>query len=199
MVCNPSTLVRTLALTTFVFAMGCSPEIGDECTTALDCSPLGDRLCDISQPGGYCTEFNCEPDRCSEEAVCVAFNADLDPTCYGLDDSRYGRFGRSFCMRICEDQSDCRGGYECVKPAERVGSVLDKVTETSNPQDTKICLAIGQTPQLPGQDASPMSCMPNDSSELPTPYGAGGAGGTGGAGGSGGAGGAGGAGGSGGN
>src|SRR5687768_17386078 len=65
-------------------ATGCAPEIGDDCTTSIDCSQLGDRLCDTSQPDGYCTIFNCEPDQCPEEAVCIAFGFDIDPACSGV-------------------------------------------------------------------------------------------------------------------
>src|SRR5258705_13828561 len=52
-------------------AVGCSPKIGDKCSVSTDCSVQGDRLCDPTQPGGYCTVFNCEPDRCPDESVCV--------------------------------------------------------------------------------------------------------------------------------
>ena len=65
-----------LTMALFATVLGCSPKIGDECATALDCSALGDRLCDTTQPGGYCTIFNCEPDTCPEEAACVAFGGE---------------------------------------------------------------------------------------------------------------------------
>ena len=68
---------RDLAFT--ALALGCTPSIGDECVTSLDCSQLGDRLCDASQPLGYCTIFNCEPDACPEEAICMGFGLELDP------------------------------------------------------------------------------------------------------------------------
>src|SRR5262245_36081708 len=93
---------------------GCTPEIGDECTTSIDCSQQGDRLCDTTQPGGYCTIFNCEPDTCPEdESVCVAFDFELDPACHDLNATDWARFGRTFCMAVCDDDSDCRDGYIC--------------------------------------------------------------------------------------
>ncbi|HMR78024.1 MAG TPA: hypothetical protein PKD61_23100, partial [Polyangiaceae bacterium] len=52
---------------------GCKPEIGDECSVSTDCSNAGERLCDTTLPGGYCTIFNCEPGTCPDEAGCVAF------------------------------------------------------------------------------------------------------------------------------
>ena len=149
-----------VAILAIVAATGCQPEIGDACQTAIDCSSLGDRLCDTSQPSGYCTEFNCEPDQCTEEASCVSFNLDLDPACRTLDDARFGRYGRTFCMFVCESNADCRAGYACVKPNTRNARVIDLETETSNPQDTKVCLVEGSIPSLPNE--SPNACLPND-------------------------------------
>ena len=200
-------LRRTLVLLAILAATGCQPEIGDECQTAIDCSALGDRLCDTSQPGGYCTEFNCEPDQCTDEAACISFNIELDPACRSLDDARFGRYGRTFCMFVCEDDTDCRSGYQCVTPASQGSRIIDLTTETDNPQDTKVCLVAGSPPVLP--DEPPNACLPNPEPEPLTPYepgtggmsgaggtgtggtggmSAGGAGGTGGTGGTGGAG-----------
>jgi len=92
---------------------GCAPQIGDKCTISTDCSQLGDRLCDITQPEGYCTIFNCEPDTCPD-SVCVAFDPKLDPACGYTDDGRSPRFERTFCLRPCDDDSDCRDEYMCV-------------------------------------------------------------------------------------
>jgi hypothetical protein len=139
---------------------GCRPNIGDACGSATDCSSQGDRLCDITQPDGYCTIFYCEPDTCPSEAACVAFNLSLDPACGSLDDSRWGRFARSFCMYVCEDDSDCRDGYACQRPIDRLASVVDTETDTSDPQDTKVCLAIATLPALP--DGAPGTCTPRD-------------------------------------
>lgn len=93
--------------------LGCAPKIGNKCTLSTDCSQLGDRLCDTTQPDGYCTIFNCEPDNCPD-SVCVSFDPSLDPACEGADDGRWPRFERTFCMKPCEDDGDCRDGYECI-------------------------------------------------------------------------------------
>ncbi len=95
-----------------VLAAACSPEIGDACDVHSDCSSTAsDRLCDPTRPGGYCTLFNCEPGTCPEEAVCVAYRAETiaGPAC--TDDPR---FVRTFCMRTCGGEGDCRSGYDCV-------------------------------------------------------------------------------------
>ena len=78
---------------------GCSQEIGDECGSNADCG--SDRLCDTSQPGGYCTVSPCTDDTCPSEAVCVKFAPQV-----------------SYCMKICYDDTHCRKGYVCVKGYE---------------------------------------------------------------------------------
>ena len=75
-------------------AVGCSPEIGDDCGTALDCSAQGSRLCDRTQPGGYCTIAGCERGTCPDEAVCVKFRPNLE------------RLAVTYCMYKCSDHSD---------------------------------------------------------------------------------------------
>ena len=92
----------------------CKPTIGDKCVLSTDCSTQGDRLCDTSQPGGYCTEFNCVANGCPDEAACVLFNSNV-PGC-GYDDrsGAYGsRVARGFCVAKCGNDNDCRGGYVC--------------------------------------------------------------------------------------
>jgi hypothetical protein len=74
----------------------------------------GDRLCDISMPGGYCTIFNCEPGGCPEEAVCIAYRNTLAPVGACMDTASRARLERTFCMRRCKSDSDCRGGYACI-------------------------------------------------------------------------------------
>jgi hypothetical protein len=117
----------------FVLALSlaaCRPEIGDPCETSTDCSPTGERLCDVTQEayGGYCTIFNCEPGECPEESVCVKFGDARSPV-EGCDDPLgSGPYARSFCMKTCGENNDCResDGYKCLVP-ERTwrASVLD--------------------------------------------------------------------------
>ena len=94
---------------------GCTPSIGDKCALSTDCSSRGDRLCDVSQPDGYCTAFNCTGDDCPTEAVCVLFPGAVAGC--GLDDRRDpGRTGRSMCLLACASGADCRAGYVCADP-----------------------------------------------------------------------------------
>jgi hypothetical protein len=100
-------------------ALGCTPHIGSQCNLSTDCSSQGDRLCDTSQPGGYCTILNCTSFSCPDHAACVMFETTL-PGCnaaaaYG-DYQQPSRTGLSFCMQHCGVDSDCRDGYECKNP-----------------------------------------------------------------------------------
>ena len=70
---TPFTLRALVMLS--ALSLGCAPGIGDECETSVDCSQGGERLCDITQPGGYCTIFNCEPGDCPDDSVCIVFGA----------------------------------------------------------------------------------------------------------------------------
>lgn len=95
----------------------CTPEIGDKCQVSTDCSVRGDRLCDTSQPGGYCTQLNCGGNGCADEASCVLFDAALPGCAYSDRAGPFGsRVARSFCMAKCESNDDCRSGYVCADP-----------------------------------------------------------------------------------
>ncbi len=121
-------------------ALGCSPKIGDECTVSTNCSPTGDRLCDITQPGGYCTIFNCEPDTCPGDSSCINFGTNLSPVGPACTPSQGNSpYQRSFCMEQCESDSDCRSGYACRdlsgSPPNPLGAVLAEYSRSG-----KVCV-----------------------------------------------------------
>ncbi len=91
---------------------GCAAEIGDSCVLSTDCSETGDRICDDTQPNGYCTIVNCEPDSCPSEAACIGFR-DAPSTTNVCESATDLRTLRTFCMRKCSNDGDCRSGYEC--------------------------------------------------------------------------------------
>jgi hypothetical protein len=62
-----------LALVALTTAAACGHGIGDECVTSVDCSPSGDRMCDLSQPGGYCTVDGCDAKSCPSDSVCIRY------------------------------------------------------------------------------------------------------------------------------
>jgi hypothetical protein len=132
-------LMRTCLVMLIAAAVAsCGKEIGDPCSFSSDCSPNGDRSCDIASFGGYCTIQGCDLSTCPSEAVCVQFfdgnfsNITCDPEatadscddpagmCCSLDElcSVTGHcVPRSsearFCMKKCGSDGDCRDGYEC--------------------------------------------------------------------------------------
>ena len=123
------TLISAITL----LAVGCGNEIGDSCSISTDCSTSGDRICDRSQPGGYCTVPGCDHDTCPENSVCIRFftsvmnNVTCDAatedvstndcapeelcTLSGLCAPRSAEV--RFCMKTCESNGDCRDEYEC--------------------------------------------------------------------------------------
>ncbi|WP_437277659.1 hypothetical protein WME90_41530 [Sorangium sp. So ce375] len=177
---------------------GCGPQIGDPCTTSLDCIQQEQQLfCDGTQPGGYCTVFNCGPDSCYGSSVCVAFNPVLDQACSEAENVRSPRFERTFCMATCDEDDDCRSGYSCVSlgriqgvagraPGERNAAIID-----ADPEGSKACLpnpppSPSAASEPPGDaEGSPGVCRAAPEQEPWTP-GASGAGGAGGSGGEGG-------------
>jgi hypothetical protein len=102
---------------------GCAPQIGDSCSTALDCSLTGDRVCDVSTEGGQCIVFGCEPDTCPSESECVRFRP------------QESRLSYTACMKRCSENGNCRvdEGYACVAAGDLMdpltGEPLAEVTE----------------------------------------------------------------------
>jgi hypothetical protein len=117
-----------LTLAVFVFlAPACGHDIGDACTTNVDCDQYGNRDCDQSQPGGYCTIAGCDEKSCPSEAVCIRIFPFESPgavcseavPCASSDLCLPDGFcvprasERRFCEKKCGSNSDCRGGYVC--------------------------------------------------------------------------------------
>ncbi|HTM43390.1 MAG TPA: hypothetical protein VL137_00470 [Polyangiaceae bacterium] len=155
------------------FATGCQNKIGDKCNTTADCTTGVDRICDTTQPGGYCTIFNCEPDTCPHESACVAFRTAPASAEACQNSQEAPRLERTFCMLHCNRDSDCRAGYACIAFPENdpqhnpwSAEVIDHVSAAvcmvpySGPspgsRDTAVCNAAPQAPELPnaGTDAA---------------------------------------------
>jgi hypothetical protein len=123
------------ALAALLLCGGCTKKIGDDCRSSLDCSQEGDRLCDISQPGGYCTIAGCDERSCPDQAVCIRFFPRLfltkpctdtagcnpDEVCVG-DLCAPRASERRYCAQSCGNNGDCRGGYVC-REAGKDGSL----------------------------------------------------------------------------
>ena len=121
---------------------GCKNEIGDECELDVDCSPNMDRNCDNSQPGGYCLIIGCGPDECPSEASCVEFTTPC-PTGEGYEETaewdKCGLIepnrGRTYCLKHCNSNKNCRGAYQCIEAEKLEASVID-----FRGNRTKICV-----------------------------------------------------------
>lgn len=131
-------------------AVGCKPKIGDECKISTDCSAAGDRLCDITAPGGYCTVYNCEPGACPEdESLCVEFGAQRSPAAVCQDLQSPSPYARTFCMATCESDADCRDGYECATLA--AGNEWDALLIDLDRGD-KACMVKGDFAKVTDED-----------------------------------------------
>jgi hypothetical protein len=111
----------------------CGRGIGDACESSLRCSASGSRVCDMTQPGGYCTIASCQAGNCPSDSACVTFWQSTQTT--GADRNR---LSERYCMRKCEDNSDCRDdeGYACVLGSEFGAS--GEATVEGNP-DQRFC------------------------------------------------------------
>ena len=125
--------VALLAIASLGVATACGDAIGDECSVSADCSSTGERICDTSSSGGYCTILGCDATSCPEDSTCIRFytgsfaNLSCDPATEDVStdacalDERCALSGNCvpraseirYCMKTCGGGDDCRGGYEC--------------------------------------------------------------------------------------
>lgn len=115
-------------------AVGCTRDIGDECSTSVDCDPNGTRACDLSQPGGYCTIQGCTEQSCPGGSACIR----LFPVKF-LDQTHT-------CVPACED-------LMCSDPAAPTSGLPDcpaaclDTSIVANPLDAcapdELCLDVG--------------------------------------------------------
>lgn len=128
-----SWIIPCLLASGVLFA-GCAPEIGDPCSTSLNCSITGTRVCDTASPNGYCTIFGCDDSTCPAESVCVRFRP------------MESRLSFTACMRRCTDVGDCRvdEDYTCVAADELTdeitGEVLSEIVDTGPNATSDFCI-----------------------------------------------------------
>jgi hypothetical protein len=109
-----------------LLAVSCGRKIGDDCSTNIDCSQQAERICDIAQPGGYCTVEGCDERTCPDESVCIRFF----PRLFLSDRCQQGVCGRDelclpdgwcaprgserrYCAATCGGDEGCRRDYQC--------------------------------------------------------------------------------------
>src|SRR5579859_7059017 len=88
-------------------ASGCGKAIGGPCNTNVDCDPLGQRFCDVSQPGGYCTIESCD----------ISLNTASQPVPSCPADAVCVRFFQPLANRPCNPQTatvDCEPSQRCL-------------------------------------------------------------------------------------
>jgi len=142
---------------------GCAPKIGSKCVLNTDCGTSGALVCDTSEPGGYCTQFNCTPNSCQDHAVCVELRPSV-PGCPYDDYRSPSRTGRTFCLEHCNQSSDCNegDGYVCADPRQPPwsGAITD------DDQSQKVCIIApdpGTTSPLPVVGDSALPTLPDGS------------------------------------
>lgn len=141
-------------------ASACSKKIGDGCSTNIDCQQNGTRICDLSQPGGYCTVDGCDENSCPSESICVRFFDQKYATvecgdqlpCPSANDVCVTRnlgdlppqkvcapaaSERRFCAEKCSSDGDCRGAYSC-QAAGTYGS-LALLKDPADALEAKFC------------------------------------------------------------
>jgi hypothetical protein len=164
--------------------LGCAPKIGDACETSTDCSQNADRQCDISQPGGYCTIFNCEPadsnpaSKCPDESACVAFAAEPSPLPGCANSLGSTPYTETFCLKKCDNGDDCRSGYICVDPETVTNGAGDhyfSAVDLDGP--SKVCVVAFSAPAPSKEEASSDVCSSSSNGAAGSDSGASGAGG----------------------
>ncbi|HEX6244989.1 MAG TPA: hypothetical protein VFZ61_28910, partial [Polyangiales bacterium] len=104
----------------------CAPRLGDGCKQGIDCDVRNQRVCDRSQPGGYCTIPNCKPGDCGDDGVCVRFRPDQP------------RLSVNYCMLKCNSTSDCdRDAYYC-RSADAINALLSPDAGAEDETDDQI-------------------------------------------------------------
>jgi len=106
-------------------ASGCAPSIGDRCQVSTDCSATGSLQCDTAEPDGYCTVFDCSPNKCPDNAACVEVRASVLGCPYD-DRQSPSREARNFCLKPCGSDSDCRQseGYACIDVSQSTTTIV---------------------------------------------------------------------------
>jgi hypothetical protein len=169
----PLLLVAAVTLGGAVLGAGCSKNIGDACTTNVECDINGTRFCDLSQPSGYCTVEGCDVDTCPGTSECILFYTPVgtepctyDPespradcavdeicicdltqsgTCTGTAHCASEDSERRWCMARCAHNSDCRPNYECRETGTNGAEPLPTLPDPAGvPQ--KFCVASGVGP-----------------------------------------------------
>jgi hypothetical protein len=147
----------------------CGNQIGDSCFLSTDCDPNGNRICDGSQPDGYCTIVGCDYNTCPSESVCVEFfngsfankpcNPQTEDFPGGTDDCSFdevctlaGQCAPSssevrYCEKKCSSDGDCRSQYECRDETKMIEHGGETVLAPGDPPGTDLQAFCAPAPQ----------------------------------------------------
>jgi hypothetical protein len=143
-----------------ILLAGCQPDIGDSCSVDTECSATGERVCDTTQPGGYCTIFGCDPTNCpADESICIAFGNVVSTAPGCQNPNRTSPYVRNVCMATCNNAGDCRSGYDCVNMAE--DNPWGAAVIQRNPRTTRICIAPMSAAPIPQERPSNVCHQPS--------------------------------------
>jgi len=164
----PCVALAALALA----ASACGSEIGDSCFVSSDCSPNGDRLCEMSfDSEGYCTVLGCDENTCPDEAVCVRFftNTFANKPCFpntedtGTDDCAPDELCAADESATCDNASPVIMGH-CAPRAAEIRYCMRACSDASDCRDNYECrdldlmIAHGGEPVLKPGEA--LTCDP---------------------------------------
>jgi hypothetical protein len=95
--------------------------------------------------------FNCEPGGCPDEAICVAFSGGRQSRQRCQDTAASLLKRRTYCLRSCHANKDCRTGYECADLG-RAGNAWGAVVVESGAPDGRVCVVPVETASADGAE-----------------------------------------------
>lgn len=152
-----STALFACSLFVALGTAACGRQIGDACITVQDCFREDDnRVCDTSQPDGFCTQDTCDQSSCPDSSICVrAFPrafltrtcdpnkigaCPADETCLPSGQCAPRASERRYCSPGCSTDKDCRKGYHCrLDQTEGTFALLPTSTMQTSTKPTRYC------------------------------------------------------------
>jgi hypothetical protein len=150
----------SVAVALLALGGGCKKKIGDPCLRSTDCSPRGDRSCDLSHRvnaqgvpttggKGECTVQGCGRGTCPKEGACVkVYGTDFltvpcDPSREDLAVACADEItARTSCRRECKNNGDCRSGYSCRRTGQDGVYLAPDLDHPASQEQVKICMPV---------------------------------------------------------
>ena len=169
-----------LALAALALSSGaCGHDVGDQCTTSVDCDPNGTRSCDLSQPNGYCTIVGCDATvaLCPDSSACIRvfptkyLTTTCDPKCEDvcLDPIASAKAMKSKMVDACLPEEVCVGssasssGGFCAKQTSEQRYCAKTCSHNSDCRAGYECRPVGENGSLlltPDVNVTTSFCAP---------------------------------------